>query len=276
MVAPSPRDHRARLSALADRVEGVELADTALALAGLDRPGATAEDYLDHLAGLGAELAASEAEDADGRAEALATVMARRHRYRGDDQDDDQVSNANLMWVIDHRRGIGPALGIVYLEAARRAGWPADGLSFPGRFLIRVEGAGGDRAILEPFHGGRRLSAPQIRALLKEVTGARSELAPSLWSPLANRDILVRLQNDVKLRLLRCGRVDRALAVVEAVLLFAPGQTALWREAGLMHLRLGSPKPAQAALEQFVSRTTNEPARRRTLQLLQEIRSGLS
>lgn len=270
----APRD---RLTALGNAADGsVGLAEAALSLAALEHPWGAVDDYLAFRDALAGELGRSGAASAGERAAALADLMARRHRFRGDDQDDDETCNANLMWVIDHRRGVAAALGILYLEAARGAGWAAEALAFPSRLLVRLEDAGGGRAILDPFAGGGVVAPHELRLLLKEAAGGGAELAPHLWESLGNRDILVRLQNDVKVRLLRCGRMERALAVVEGVLLFAPDQAPLWREAGLMQLRLGRLKAAVASLEQFVARTDNGAARRRTLQLLQEVRGRLS
>ncbi len=254
----------------------VDLAGAALALAALDRPAACGEDYIPHLDALAADLAECGAADADGRAAALGVVMARRHFYRSDDRDDDEVSNTSLMWVIDNRRGNAEALGILALAAARRVGWRIDGLAFPAHFLLRIDDGGGRRAILDPFRAWQTVDAAQMRELLKAAAGLDAELAPSHYTALDNRAILVRLQNAAKIRLLRCGCVARALAVVEATLLFAPDQPLLWREAGLMHMRLDHLPAAVAALEQYAARTGNSAARRRTVELLNHLRDRLS
>jgi len=85
--------------------------------------------------------------------------------------------------------------------------------------------------------------------------------------------VLIRVQTALKQRLLRLGRLDRALALVEGLLLVAPDQPPLWREAGLMHLRQGNPRGAVAALEQFVIRTTDLQARARALSLMAELKT---
>lgn len=265
------REHLANLAGVEDGAIG--LAETAFALAALCRPDACVGDYLGHRDELAAQLKAGPAPDCRGRAEALAGIMAGRHRYRGDDRDDDDVTNSNLMWVVDHRRGVAGALGLLALDAVRAAGWQADGLILPGRFLVRLQDCDGQRIMVDPYDRCRVVETPDLRALVRSATG--HELEPSYFVGAGNRDILVRLQNDIKLRLLRCGLVAEALQVVEAVLLFAPECDILWRESGLMHMRLGNPRAAIAALEQFVARTGNFQARRRALQLLQDIRQRL-
>ncbi|MBC7906565.1 MAG: transglutaminase family protein [Rhodospirillaceae bacterium] len=258
----TPRD---RLACLAG-CDHVELAETALLLASLDGPGnvGAALGRLDQMAG------ALAAETADEQAAALAEALGGFHL---DEHDHD--NSANLFWVLDNRQGTPEALGLLWLDIARRAGWNAEALAFPGCLLVRLEDDSGHRVIIDPALGGVVLTPCQLRAQVKAMAGLAAELAPSLFAPLSNRDILLRLQNEVKLRVLRSGRVAQAVAIVEATLLFAPDQAGLWREAGMMHMRLDNLPAAIAALEQFVARAGNSPARRRTQLLLQEIRARM-
>jgi len=266
------RERLAALATIGD--DGIELATAALVVAGLDRPQADPQPYLGYFDDLAAELIAVGG-TAPSRATALAAVLGVSHRYRDDDRDDDEIGNTSLMWVIDNRRGVAVALGIIGLAAIRRAGWPVEALSFPHRFLLRLGEPDGSRTIIDPAAGWRALGTPELRAILKAAAGLDAELLPVHYEASGNRDILVRLQNEAKTRLLRCGAVARAVAVVEATLLFAPDQASLWREAGLMHMRLDNLAQAVAALEQFVGRTASPQARGRTLQLLQELRGRM-
>lgn len=264
-----------RLAGLPD--EALDIGEAALALAALARPERPRDPYRRFLAELAAETQAlaGTAGDAEARAAALAEVVAGRYRFAGDSRDYDELENANLMRVIDRRRGLPVTLGILCIQVGRACGWPMHGLAFPLHFLVRLDGADGRRVILDPFHGAQRLGAAELRALLKTVTGHAAELEPAHYAPVGNRDVLLRLQNNVKFRQLRTAQLAQALDTVEAMLLFAPCQPALWREAGLMHMRLGDKRSAIAALEQFLARTTNTQARHRTSVLLQELRGQL-
>lgn len=265
------RGELARLAALPD--DEIDVAEAALALAALDRPGRSRDGYRSYLDQLTREVEALAGSGGlGGRVEALHQVIAGRHRFAGDSRDHEELDNANLMRVIDRRRGLPVTLGILYLKVGRACGWPMQGLGFPLHFLVRIEGPDGERAILDPFHGGARLEAAELRSLLKAITGNEAELAPAHYAPVGNRDILLSLQNNVKFRQLRAAQLGEALRTVEAMLLFAPAHTALWREAGMMHLRLGDKPKAIAALEQFMARTGNSQARHRISVLLQELR----
>lgn len=274
-TAATARTRLAELGRLADAA--VRPVEAALLLAALDRPGRAIAAYLTYVAELADEVRAAAAGDhAVQLAESLFEVFGRRHRFRCDDRDDDEVDNANLMCVIDRRRGVPAALGLLVLDVARAAGLSAEGLAFPVHFLLRIEDTAGRRLILDPAAGGRVMEPPDMRALLKVTTGLSAELEPAHFIAMGNRDMVVRLQNETKLRLLRCGRLDRALGVVEATLLLAPDLALLWREAGLMHMRLDNPSGAVAALEQFVALTPNAQARARTQALLAELRGRLN
>ncbi|MDO8607527.1 MAG: tetratricopeptide repeat protein [Phaeospirillum sp.] len=270
---------RARLAELAGRDDGeVRPAEAALLLAALKRPASDAaiDGHLSYLTELAAEVHAATGGPVERLADGLFEAFSRCHRFRGDDRDDDEVDNANLAWVIDNRRGVASALGLLALDVARGAGLRADALAFPVHFLLRIEDDNGRRLILDPSAGGRVVEPPEMRALLKAAAGITSELEHGHYAAMANREMVVRLQNETKLRLLRCGRIDRALDVVEATLLLAPDLALLWREAGMMHMRLNNLGSAVAALEQFIARTPNAQARARTQTLLAELKGRLN
>ncbi len=279
MVKPPP-DIRARLVRFGALADGrIDPAETALVLGSVERPGVSMEPYRRHLKRLAAEAAAY-ADSADGpgglglRVETLAQVIARRYGYGGAEDAYDDPDSANLMRVIDRRRGLPVALGIIYIHVARALGWPICGIDFPARFLVRLEDDG-NRVILDPFDGGRLLSAKDMRDLFKAVAGNHAELTPAHYRALEIRDVLVRLQNNIKVRLLRAENLEEAVETVETMLLFAPGRAALWREAGLLHARLDNVPAAVAALEEYLRHSTGDPARYRTSVLLQELRGRL-
>lgn len=261
--------------------EAVDLAGTALLLAALARPRVSLERYRHHLsllardtadAGEGLEAAAS----LDGRLAALRAILVERYDYAGDEESYDDLQNADLTRVIDRRRGLPVTLGILYLHAARAQGWPAEGLAFPGHFLIRLDHEG-ERAIVDPFAGGLRRDAAELRDLLKVLHGSAAELTPEAYAPVGNRAILLRLQNNIKLRLLRDQRPEDALRTIEAMLLFAPEQAAsLWREAGLLHTHLGNLRAGAEALERFLLLAPGDRQSHEAATLLQKLRRQLN
>jgi regulator of sirC expression with transglutaminase-like and TPR domain len=160
------QDHLRHVGTQADAE--IDLAETALALAALERPEVSLDRYRDHLARLTdavAEQAAHSPEDVEARVAALRAVLAEHYGYAGDALTYDDLQNANLMRVIDRRKGLPVALGILYIGTARNLGWDIHGLNFPGHFLIRLNQAG-ERAILDPFNGGQTRTVMELRDLL--------------------------------------------------------------------------------------------------------------
>jgi len=279
--APADRDLEAALAGLAKVGDDeMDLAGTALMLAALERPRVALERYRLHLDDL-ADAVGREAARRDGdmpaldaRVGALLQVISAEQGYRGDELTYDDLQNANLMRVIDRRRGLPVALGILYIHAARAQGWTAHGLNFPAHFLIAIETAG-ERAIVDPFRASRIGDAGALRSLLKSMLGKDAELSPAHSVALPNRAVLLRLQNNIKTRLLAQGRGERALAVVQRMLLFAPNQAELWREAGAMHGEIGNLRAAVAALERFMELSRDAAARHQAAQAIQSLRRRL-
>jgi len=252
------------------------IGEAALALASLDRPQVGLARYRDHLEALAREVAAgaSDAAEAVERAAALSAVLAGAHGYRGDELTYDDLQNANLMRVIDRRKGLPVALGILYLHAGRAQGWDMAGLAFPGHFLLRLAGMG-SVCILDPFRGGAVLSTPEMRTLLKSVAGEERELSAGCYAPVPDRDVLLRLQNNIKLRLLEAGRNEAALSVIESMLALAPERADIWREQGTVSASLGNLGDAIRALEASLTRERDSTRRFATAALLQELKTRL-
>jgi regulator of sirC expression with transglutaminase-like and TPR domain len=253
------------------------IAEAALALASFERPRVGARRYRDHLRALARDIGrhAGAAGDLAGRASALNDIILLKHGYSGDEQTYDDLQNANLMRVVDRRKGLPVALGILYLHAGRAQGWDTVGLAFPGNFLVRLSD-GPERLILDPFHGGRICGAAELRELLKMTAGQDSELSPEHYAPVSDLDVLLRLQNNLKARLIQARRYERAIGVIETMQMLAPELAEPWLEVGILQTRLGNMRAATAALEQFVLRAPDGLARHQAAAMLQQLRSKLN
>ena len=220
--------------------EEIDIARTALVLAALDRPGISFQKYEHHLEILGLDLANEgyEAETAQERALALKDVLHDRHGYAGNEKNYDDLQNANLMSVIDRRLGIPVSLGILYIHAARARGWQAEGVNFPGHFLVRVFGEQ-DQAIVDPFHGGRVLDAHHLRDLIRTIGGDKAELKPEYYAPIPDRGILVRMLNNIKVRCLQASDFSLAADILERMSLIDPDKIEHTYEHGILLSHLG-------------------------------------
>ena len=132
-----------------------EIAEAALALASLDRLRVPLERYRRHLVTLTEDIGqlAVGCTSLEDRLAALNNVIVDKHGYAGDQLNYDDLQNANLIRVIDRKKGLPVALGILYIHTARAQGWKIDGLAFPGHFLLRLT-EGGERLVMDPFYAG--------------------------------------------------------------------------------------------------------------------------
>ncbi len=210
--------------------------------------------------------------------ERLGEVIAQAYAYRGDNETYDDLQNTDLPRVIERRKGLPVALSILYLHVARAQGWDAEGLAFPGHFLIRVAIEGG-RHVIDPFHGGAVRDAAELRVLLRQVLGRDSELRPGHFDPVPDRDVLLRLENNVRLRLAKREDWFSAARSLERMLAISPDRPELLFEAGEINARLDNRRAAIAAFERFlgVEADRSDPTlRQRASALLQELRRGLN
>ena len=91
-----------------------------------------------------------------------------------------------------------------------------------------------------------------LRALLRRVEGPKAELRPVTLAPMPSRAVLLRLQNNIKLRRLRAGALEPALACAEDMLRIAPDQSELWRQSGVLNQKLHRVSAAAECYRKFL------------------------
>jgi regulator of sirC expression with transglutaminase-like and TPR domain len=128
--------------------------------------------------------------------DALTETMAADLRLNGDLLHYDSPANTDIIDVAERRRGLSVAVGVFYLDAARRAGVKAQGVDFPGHFLLRVETPEGPVA-LDPFSQGRLVLPSELtrRALRAGLTPHVADRLDVLMAPVSDRQALIRMQN---------------------------------------------------------------------------------
>jgi regulator of sirC expression with transglutaminase-like and TPR domain len=213
-------------------------------LSSMDHIGRGIEPYEAHLQEI-AEAARKEARlsvHVEDGARMLGALMAGRFGYDGDRRSYDDPQNADLMSVIDRRRGLPVALGILYIHAARAAGFEAFGLSAPNHFVLRISLRAHD-ALLDPFNGGAAMDAERLGG--PPVMGGQADLS----DPVTDIHVLLRLQNNLKLRALNAGERGRALDIASRMVLIAPRNPDLWMDVARLNEAAGALGAARKAYE---------------------------
>ena len=245
-----PEDYLRRLGEAGDGV--LDIAGAALMLAVLDHPEKPRAPFVTHLAEI-AEKARAEfrlAGRVEDGARALARVLAGHYGYEGDQAEYDDPRNANLIDVIMRRRGLPVALGILYIHAARSAGFSASGLNSPGHFLIGITFKG-RVALVDPFHGGAAIERERLSGPPRMRPGAAAGPGPT--DPVGDIEVLLRLQNNLKIRALEAGERTRALELTKRMTWFAPKRPDIWFDLAHLQEASGSLGAARQALETCLS-----------------------
>ena len=140
-----PRSLGEQLADAADR-PGPDLAAPAFLIARLEFPKLDPGPYLDQLDAMG-EIAMQRIASDPGHDAPLAARVDGLNRYLfnelgfvGNREHYEDPRNSCLNEVLDRRTGIPITLALIYIEVARRAGLRAEGVNFPGHFLVRALG----------------------------------------------------------------------------------------------------------------------------------------
>lgn len=254
----------------------IDVFEAALALSYLNHAGVSLDKYRQHRTRLAEDVAgAIEGPGLQAKVQALAQVFTGRHGYIGDDLRYNDLQNADLMRVIDRRLGLPISLAILCITIGRDLGWDVTGINFPGHYIMRVA-EGPDRAIIDPFQGCLVLAASDLRDILKKTMGPQAELSASYYEPASNRDTLVRLQNNIKLRQIEAEDYQGALLTVETMRRIAPAEYRLDLDAGVLLARLERPMAAIEALERYLEQVPNLAEKQEAALMLQQLRTRLN
>lgn len=185
-----------------------------------------ADGALAALDALGRDLepAAAETDPAE-QARICGAILGGDHGFTGDADQYDAPRNSMLDVVVQRRRGLPIVLSVVYVEAARRAGVPLQGVGLPGHFVVGHFGTN-PPTLLDPFNGGGTI-VPDVPA--------------ALIRPWSATEIAMRMLNNLVPAFERRGDVGAAIRAARLRLaLPAAGdeRVALRGEARMLEARL--------------------------------------
>jgi regulator of sirC expression with transglutaminase-like and TPR domain len=133
--------------------------------------------------------------------------------FHGNETDYYNPANSFLNDVLDRRTGIPITLAVIYLEIAKKIDFPMVGIGMPGHFLIRpnFKDAG---IFVDAFNGGEVLFAEDCRQKLIHIYQQDIPfLPPELLQPVTNRQILLRILNNLQANYLNQVDFDRAYVI---------------------------------------------------------------
>jgi regulator of sirC expression with transglutaminase-like and TPR domain len=205
----------------------IDLAQAALLIAESEHRNLDMSRYMRLLDGFG-QQATREIERGEGAGEGGASSPVERlirwmyedAGFQGNTVDYYDPRNSFLNHVLDRRMGIPITLAVVLMEVGRRAGIEVQGVSFPGHFLVRIEGARGP-TFIDPFDG-RVLQRKDLRLLHARTSGDLRDPDPRLLEAATKKQIIIRMLNNLRGIYAARGDRERLRGVLERMEVLAP------------------------------------------------------
>jgi regulator of sirC expression with transglutaminase-like and TPR domain len=241
----------------ASNAAGTALAPAAMVIARVEYPRLDPEPYLSRLDAMGdaarrvLERHAWTSGDSSAQCsiKALNEYLFGELLFHGNREKYEDPRNSCLNEVLNRRTGIPLTLSIVYLEVARRAGLPLDGINF----LVRcTDPATGHNLVIDPFHGGALLSEHNCRLLLRKHVGNEVAFSRSLLAPATRLQILVRMLLNLKRIYVHMRSLPQARDVTELLLAITPSALSELRDRGLLAYQLNDVTGALRDLQTYL------------------------
>ena len=176
--------------------------------------------------------------------------------FAGNVNDYYDPRNSYLPAVLETRRGIPLTLALLYIELGAQAGLQAQGVSFPGHFLVKVRLPRGE-VVVDPF-SGQSLSREDLDERLQALRTERGlvgddEVPLGLFLQAAPpRDVVARLLHNLREIHRRADDRERLAAVLRRLVILLPEAWGERRELALVLAELGRHGPAADELALYL------------------------
>ena len=181
------------------------------------------------------------------------------------------------------RRGIPITLAVLWLELAQGLGLSAQGVGFPGHFMMKISLPKG-QVVMDPIDG-KSLSREQLAERLEPfriksgLDGSASATDDDSDTPLGlylqaapARDIIARMLRNLKEIYKVQQDWPRLLAVQNRLIVLLPQAWSEYRDRGMVHSELSQPSQAVTDLETYVAHASHGPDMRAVMQRLYALR----
>ncbi|WP_116473707.1 SirB1 family protein [Zobellella maritima] len=195
--------------------------------------------------------------EAEPDANALLDGLYRQLGVVGDWERFFSIDNALMDRVLERSKGLPVTLGILLLHLCDRHRIRAEGICFPGHFLVRLW-QGGEPQIVDPFTG-QRLDSGAMDKLLRGTLGNLAKVTPEHLKAADKADVLERLINVTKAAFLFDKQFSQALACSQLLLLLKPDCPYEIRDRGFLFEQLDCAQLAAKDFEFFIQHCPDDP-----------------
>ena len=183
---------------------------------------------------------------------ALNTVLFKEEQLCGNRENYYDPRNSFLNDVLDHRLGIPITLALIYMEVARRIGFPLFGVGMPGHFLLKHYDVEGRQVLIDAFNSGHILSARDCRQRLQEIYDGQLTFQPDFLMSVSRRQMLTRILNNLKTIYLSTRNFRKALPIVDLILVIYPRSPEDVKQRALLRYSLGQMRGAIEDLDDYL------------------------
>ena len=230
----------------------VDLAEVGLYLARDEYPDLDVEAYLSQLAAMAHEAQRYMTGDLDARVAGLCRYLFHDMGFHGNVQAYYDPRNSYLNEVMERRTGIPITLSVIVIAVGLRAGMKIAGVGLPGHFIVKgVEQS--QELLVDPFHGGRRLTPQECEHLVEQVTGQPFRITPEALDATPNGLIVQRMLANLKKVYLEGEEWIKAARVIERLLQLKPADNVERRDLGICLVQAGRFGPAIDHLSAYLA-----------------------
>ena len=234
--------------------ERLDVLRAALTFARIEYPQLDVEGYVKRVENLSARVAAKVREPGDPAQSiaALNEVLFHEEMFRGNTVDYYSPRNSFLNDVLDRKLGIPITLALLYLEVARRVGFPLFGVGMPGHFLLKHYDVSGSPILIDVFERGAIVTEADCQKKLNLIYSGQLVLQPEFLMPVTRRQMLTRMLNNLKTIYLSQRNFRMALQIVDLVLVIYPRSPEDVKQRAVLRYNLDDLSGALKDFEDYV------------------------
>src|SRR5579859_1083308 len=251
----------------------IDLVRASLMIARTDYPNLDIEAYAGRIEELARRVAAQAPDLHPQRTlAALKQVLFEEAKLRGNREDYYDPRNSFLNDVLDRGLGIPITLSIIYMEVAKRVGFPLSGVGMPGHFLLKHYGESGQEILIDCFNRGDILTRQDCQTRLDEIYSGEMKLRPEFLHPISRRQILTRMLNNLKTVYLSTRNFRKALPIADLILVIYPQSAEDVKQRALLRYSMGMNALSAEDLDEYRKLSPNASDAEETRQMTQSIR----